>query len=147
TGRPAGARDRPRGPSLRAPLPAPGMVLDRRHPRREPHRRPRCGRVAPGWRGGGQPPGPAPVIRLAGLTVARAGKPLFTGASLVINPQERLALIGANGSGKSSLIEVLRGELSPEAGDVQMPSLRIGWLAQQPPRSRLTALRHVLAAD
>ncbi|NLD55971.1 MAG: ABC-F family ATP-binding cassette domain-containing protein [Burkholderiaceae bacterium] len=87
------------------------------------------------------------MIRLADLTVARAGKPLFTGASLVINPQERLALIGANGSGKSSLIEVLRGELSPEAGDIQMPALRIGWLAQQPPRSRLSALRHVMAAD
>src|SRR5690349_19930298 len=68
------------------------------------------------------------VIRLVDLTIACAGKEHFSGASLIINPNERIALVGANGCGKSSLIELLRGHLHPEAGEVEMPALRIGWL-------------------
>ena len=87
------------------------------------------------------------MIRLVDLTIARAGKQLFSGASLIINPNERIALIGPNGSGKSSLIELLRGRLHPEAGDVEMPSLRIGWLAQHMPHSAATPVRFVMDAD
>jgi ATP-binding cassette subfamily F protein 3 len=86
------------------------------------------------------------VIRFVDLSIARAGKPLFAGASLIINPNERIALIGPNGSGKSSLIE-LRGRLQPESGDVAMPSLRIGWLAQHMPHSSVRAVRFVMDAD
>ena len=87
------------------------------------------------------------MIRLVDLTIARAGKSLFAGASLIINPNERIALIGPNGSGKSSLIELLRGQLHPESGNVDMPALRIGWLAQHTPQSCASAVRHVMDAD
>ena len=87
------------------------------------------------------------MIRFVDLTIARAGKPLFAGASLIINPNERIALIGPNGSGKSSLIELLRGQLHPESGDVEMPALRIGWLAQHMPQSSASAVRYVMDAD
>ena len=87
------------------------------------------------------------MIRLVDLTIARAGKQLFSGASLIINPNERIALVGPNGSGKSSLIELLRGRLHPEAGDVEMPALRIGWLAQHMPRSSASPVRFVMDAD
>ena len=87
------------------------------------------------------------MIRLVDLTIARAGKVLFAGASLIINPNERIALIGPNGSGKSSLIELLRGQLHPESGDVDMPALRLGWLAQHTPQSAASAVRYVMDAD
>lgn len=87
------------------------------------------------------------MIRFDNLSLARAGRPLFSNASLIINPGERLALIGANGSGKSSLLAFLRGDLAPEQGDVSMPKLRIAWLAQQSPRSTKTPVRFVMDAD
>ncbi|MDO4683475.1 MAG: ATP-binding cassette domain-containing protein [Lautropia sp.] len=87
------------------------------------------------------------MIRFDHLSLARAGRPLFSNASLIINPGERLALIGANGSGKSSLLAFLRGDLAPEQGDVSMPKLRIAWLAQQSPHSTRTPVRFVMDAD
>ena len=54
-------------------------------------------------------------------------------------PRNKLVVLtGVSGSGKSSLIELLRGQLSPEAGDLDMPPMRIGWLAQQMPASGLS---------
>jgi ATP-binding cassette subfamily F protein 3 len=87
------------------------------------------------------------VIRFVDLTIGRAGRTLFAGASLIVNPNERVALIGPNGSGKSSLIELLRGQLHPEAGTVDMPALRVGWLAQHMPHSSASAVRFVMDAD
>ncbi|MDO4905840.1 MAG: ABC-F family ATP-binding cassette domain-containing protein [Lautropia sp.] len=87
------------------------------------------------------------MIRFNNLSLARAGRPLFSNASLIVNPGERLALIGANGSGKSSLLALLRGELSPEQGDLDLPSLRIAWLAQHSPHSEKTPVRFVMDAD
>ncbi|MDO5101320.1 MAG: ATP-binding cassette domain-containing protein [Lautropia sp.] len=87
------------------------------------------------------------MIRFDHLSLARAGRPLFSDASLIINPGERLALIGANGSGKSSLLAFLRGDLAAEQGDVSMPKLRIAWLAQQSPHSTKNPVRFVMDAD
>ena len=91
-------------------------------------------------------PGPV-LIRFDNLSLARAGRPLFSGASLIINPGERVALIGANGSGKSSLLALLRGDLSPEQGDVDLPKLRIAWLAQHAPQASIGPVRFVMNAD
>ncbi|MGE0311587.1 MAG: ABC-F family ATP-binding cassette domain-containing protein [Lautropia sp.] len=87
------------------------------------------------------------MIRFSDLTLARAGKPLFSHASLLVSAGERIALIGPNGSGKSSLIALLRGELAPEAGSVECSPMRVGWLSQQVPSSDLPAVRYVMNAD
>ena len=87
------------------------------------------------------------MIRFDNLSLARAGRPLFGNASLIINPGERVALIGANGSGKSSLLALLRGDLSPEQGNVDLPKLRIAWLAQHAPQASINPVRFVMNAD
>ena len=87
------------------------------------------------------------MIRFDDLSLARAGRPLFSHASLIINPGERVALIGANGSGKSSLLALLRGDLAPEQGNVDLPRLRIAWLAQHAPRASINPVRFVMNAD
>jgi len=64
-----------------------------------------------------------------------------------IAPGERIALIGDNGSGKSTLLEAIAGELAPDAGELEMPPMRIAKLAQSMPRGTQPAWRVVSAAD
>src|SRR5258706_11096290 len=51
------------------------------------------------------------MIRLSQVTLRRGAKTLLEGADVSLNPGDRIGLIGANGSGKSSLFALLRGEL------------------------------------
>ncbi|TMH68997.1 MAG: ABC-F family ATP-binding cassette domain-containing protein, partial [Betaproteobacteria bacterium] len=62
------------------------------------------------------------MIRFSQVTLARGAKPLFEGADLSLNPGERVGLIGANGSGKTSLFALLRGELHTDKGEVEFPA-------------------------
>jgi len=54
--------------------------------------------------------------------------------SLRLGPEDRVGLVGPNGEGKTTLLRVLAGSLTPDAGEVQRPQgLRIGYLPQDPP--------------
>ena len=58
-------------------------------------------------------------------------KPLFSEASFVINPRDRIALVGKNGAGKSTLLKILCGQQKPTAGTVAVPQdTTIGYLPQ-----------------
>ena len=61
------------------------------------------------------------MIRLSQLTLRRGAKALLEGADLALNPGDRAGLIGANGSGKTSLFALLRDELHADKGDVELP--------------------------
>ena len=75
-----------------------------------------------------------PLLTLERIALAYGHHPLFERADLRIEPGERLALIGRNGSGKSSLLEVIAGERSPDSGSVwRAPGLRVARLAQEVP--------------
>ena len=52
----------------------------------------------------------------------RGAKVLIEGADATLNPGDRIGLIGANGSGKSSLFALLRGELHADKGDADFPA-------------------------
>jgi ATP-binding cassette, subfamily F, member 3 len=56
------------------------------------------------------------MIRISDLTLARGARRLLEGASLSVHAGHKVGLVGANGTGKSSLFAALRGELLPDAG-------------------------------
>jgi ATPase subunit of ABC transporter with duplicated ATPase domains len=68
-----------------------------------------------------------------GLRVARDGRVLFgaQGLTLTIRGPERIALQGANGTGKTTLLRLLAGDVQPDAGSVRRGSGRIAWLSQR----------------
>ena len=88
------------------------------------------------------------MIRLQKLTLIRGTKPLLESADLSLNPGEKIGLIGANGSGKSSLFALLRGEIHADAGDVDFPaSWRIAHVAQETPALERPALDYAIDGD
>lgn len=88
------------------------------------------------------------MIRLRGLTLARSSRVLMRDVDLQIAPGERVALVGDNGSGKSSLLAALDGDLLPEAGDIDLPARwRVVRLLQSLPHSDAPAWEFVLQAD
>jgi ATP-binding cassette subfamily F protein uup len=88
-----------------------------------------------------------PLLTLDQVSLAYGHLPLFEHADLRIEPGERLALIGRNGSGKSSLLDVVAGARLPDAGTVwRAPSLRIARLAQDVPLTSDVTVREEIAA-
>ncbi len=74
-----------------------------------------------------------PLAILDKLELAYGHWPLLDGASLVIDSGERIGLIGRNGTGKSSLMKVLAGDVRPDAGEVwKKPGLRLAHVPQEP---------------
>jgi ATP-binding cassette subfamily F protein 3 len=88
------------------------------------------------------------VIRLSQLSLARGAKPLLEGAELTVHAGERIGLIGANGSGKSSLFALLRGALHADKGDADLPRhWRIAHVAQETPALERPAVEYVIDGD
>lgn len=88
------------------------------------------------------------MLRISDITYAIAGRPLFEGASAVIPDGHKVGLVGRNGTGKTTLFRLIRGELALESGDIALPKrARIGGVAQEVPSSDVSLLDTVLAAD
>ncbi len=78
-------------------------------------------------------PGPLapPLYAIDDVAVGYDGKAVLSGLSLRLDPDDRVALLGTNGNGKSTLIKLLAGRLDKLAGNVTKPSkLRVGYFAQ-----------------
>src|SRR5260221_3468691 len=88
------------------------------------------------------------MIRLSQVTLRRGAKTLLEGADVSLNPGDRIGLIGANGSGKSSLFALLRGELHADQGEVDYPARwRVAYVAQETPALERTALEYAIDGD
>jgi len=88
------------------------------------------------------------VIRLSQATLRRGPKALLEQVDLTIHAGERIGLIGANGSGKSSLFALLRGELHADKGDVELPARwRIAHVAQETPAFERSAVEYAIDGD
>src|SRR6266851_1292644 len=78
----------------------------------------------------------------------KRGRALLDHANAQIPEGSKLGLVGRNGIGKSTLLDLIRGRLLPDDGDIVLPrGHRIGFLAQEAPSGSATALDTVLAAD
>ena len=88
------------------------------------------------------------MIRLSQLSLRRGAKLLLEHTDLVLNPGERAGLIGANGSGKTSLFALLRGELHADKGEVDVPAhWRIAHVAQETPALERSAVDYAIDGD
>lgn len=88
------------------------------------------------------------MLELRDLSLRRGTKLLLEHADLRVHPGQKLGLVGANGCGKSSLLALLRGELSVDGGSVSIPS---GWeiahVAQHTPSGSRPAIEFVMDGD
>ncbi len=76
------------------------------------------------------------LLRLEQLQLAYGNHVLLDGADLVLEKGERLALVGRNGTGKSTLLRLVAGEAQPDGGSIwRAPGLKIGVLAQELPQA------------
>ena len=88
------------------------------------------------------------MIQFKQLTLTRGAKILIEEASFQLHPGHKVGLTGANGAGKSSLFALLRGELHPEVGDLEMPpSWVVAHVAQETPALSLSAIAFTLDGD
>ncbi|HEX3702873.1 MAG TPA: ATP-binding cassette domain-containing protein [Vicinamibacterales bacterium] len=87
-----------------------------------------------------------PLVSLDRVSIAYGHLPLLDAASLQIEPGERVSLIGRNGTGKSTLLRIVGGELPPDSGTVwRQPGVRIARLEQDVPLSAHRAVFDVVA--
>jgi len=88
------------------------------------------------------------MITIRQLTLRRGVKVVLQGASVTLNPGEKVGLVGRNGAGKSSLFSLITNRLQADAGDFDMPARwRIGEVAQEMPETDQGATDFVLDGD
>jgi len=74
------------------------------------------------------------LLSLRDIRVAFGGPPLLDGASLQIEPGDRICLLGRNGTGKSTLLRVVNGEIAPDEGEiVRRQGVKVALVPQEVP--------------
>ncbi len=75
----------------------------------------------------------APLLQLTDISLTFGGEPVFHDLSLVVQPGDRVALVGRNGSGKSTLMKVMAGLVEADQGGVvAAPGVSVGYMEQDP---------------
>ncbi|MDX1380577.1 MAG: ATP-binding cassette domain-containing protein [Xanthomonadales bacterium] len=88
------------------------------------------------------------MLSLTEVTLRRGPRLLFADATFQAHAGQRIGLVGANGSGKSSLFAALLGELETDRGEIRLPpGARVAHVAQESPRGSHSALDFVMDGD
>jgi len=88
------------------------------------------------------------MLRIKDISYSVAGRPLIENASVSIPDGHKVGIVGRNGTGKTTLFRLIRGELALETGDISLPNrARIGGVAQEVPGNEVSLINTVLAAD
>ena len=86
------------------------------------------------------------LITLRDISLAFGGPPLFDGINLQIEPGDRLCLMGRNGTGKSTLMKLISGEIPPEGGElIRSQGLRVALVSQEIPQEVAGTVFEVVA--
>jgi ATP-binding cassette subfamily F protein uup len=87
------------------------------------------------------------LVSLRDVTIGFGGHPLLEGVSMQIEARERVALVGRNGVGKSTLIGLVGGDLRPDSGSIErVAGIRVARLPQSVPAGICGTCREVVAA-
>ena len=88
------------------------------------------------------------MLSFNNLELILGGKILFSNVSLIIHRDQRVGLVGANGSGKTSLFKIITGDIEVDQTSLSYPSkLRISYLEQEVPATDEIAIDYVLSGD
>ena len=88
------------------------------------------------------------MLSFNNLSLRRGSNLLFQSVSFTIHKRNKVGLVGANGTGKTSLFKMIQGEFESDSGDFNYPpDLRISCLDQEVPGSEELALSYVLSGD
>ncbi|MFO1421786.1 MAG: ATP-binding cassette domain-containing protein [Candidatus Competibacteraceae bacterium] len=87
-----------------------------------------------------------PLLSVDNVSIAFGAEKLLDGASFQIDPGERVCLIGRNGTGKTTLLRLLAGEIQPDGGEIwHQPGLRVATLAQELPADTTATAFEIVA--
>ncbi|WP_410687349.1 ABC transporter ATP-binding protein [Avibacterium paragallinarum] len=88
------------------------------------------------------------MILFTNLSLKRGQTTLLENANATINPKQKVGLVGKNGCGKSSLLALLKKEISAEGGEVSYPTnWQLAWVNQETPSLSISALDYVILGD
>ncbi|SNS44154.1 ABC-F family ATP-binding cassette domain-containing protein [Tropicimonas sediminicola] len=88
------------------------------------------------------------MLKLTDISYSVEGRPLIEHATAVIPTGHKVGVVGRNGTGKTTLFRLIRGELTLETGSIEVPrGARIGGVSQEVPGNEVSLLDTVLAAD
>lgn len=88
------------------------------------------------------------MLRISDISYSVQGRPLIVNASVTVPHGHKVGIVGRNGTGKTTLFRLIRGELALETGDISLPSKsRIGGVSQEVPGNEVSLINTVLAAD
>ena len=88
------------------------------------------------------------MLHINDLTYRIEGRPLFTQATLAISKGHKVGLVGRNGTGKSTLFRLIKGDISPDDGEINLrKNMRLGVVDQEVPSGPQSLMATVLAAD
>ncbi|HYE00415.1 MAG TPA: ABC-F family ATP-binding cassette domain-containing protein, partial [Alphaproteobacteria bacterium] len=87
------------------------------------------------------------MLHITNLTYRVAGRMLFDQATVTVNKGHRIALVGRNGTGKTTLFRLILGEIAPDGGSISLPpNVSVGIVAQEAPSDDRSLIDCVLAA-
>ena len=88
------------------------------------------------------------MLRITDITYSVSGRTLLENTSVTIPGGHKVGLVGRNGTGKTTLFKIIRGEMVLDTGDISLPKgWKIGGVSQEVPGNEVSLINTVLAAD
>ncbi|MFD2207807.1 ABC-F family ATP-binding cassette domain-containing protein [Kiloniella antarctica] len=88
------------------------------------------------------------MLHIKNLNYRIVGRPIFDGASATVHNNDKVGFVGRNGTGKTTLLKIISGEIPSESGDINVPNkTKMGKVAQELPSGEVSLIDTVLASD